>query len=268
MRRVHVEPLAADRAVARFVADNTTPQLERTSRMLTWAADEHLLYALSIGLWLGSLRRGPRQRAGADHMLACVLASSILPHLLKSFIDQERPDRCMVHGRRRGIPRSGKPYDAFPSGHALHVGALASAISWIYPEWQKLAWTVGGALAATRIIVLAHWASDVVVGLGAGVLIERLLRDPSHISIRRRHAPIRARWRLPAREDRHSGGWSGNPDAATPSGSRAVGRFVVLPFRPGHVVGHTCHDRDSGGAYNDLHRKRVRSGDQEQVPGK
>jgi len=176
MRRVHVEPLAADRAVARFVADNTTPQLERTSRMLTWAADEHLLYALSIGLWLGSLRGGPRQRAGADHMLACVLASSILPHLLKSFIDQERPDRCMVHGRRRGIPRSGKPYDAFPSGHALHVGALASAISWIYPEWQKLAWTVGGALAATRIIVLAHWASDVVVGLGAGVLIERLLR--------------------------------------------------------------------------------------------
>src|SRR5437763_15766713 len=84
MRRVHVEPLAADRAVARFVADNTTPQLERTSRMLTWAADDHLLYALSIGLWLGSLRGGPRQPAGADRMLPCVLARSVLPHLSNS----------------------------------------------------------------------------------------------------------------------------------------------------------------------------------------
>jgi undecaprenyl-diphosphatase len=93
------------------------------------AADEHVLYALSIGLWLGSLRGRPRQRAGADHMLACVLLTSILPHLLKDFIDQERPDRCMVHGRRRGIPRSGNAYDAFPSGHAMHVGALASATS-------------------------------------------------------------------------------------------------------------------------------------------
>jgi len=58
----------------------------------------------------------------------------------------------------------------------MHVGALASAISWIHPDWKNLAWTIGGVLAATRIIVLAHWASDVVVGLGAGVLIERLLR--------------------------------------------------------------------------------------------
>jgi hypothetical protein len=32
--------------------------------------------------------------------------TAILPHLLKRLIDQKRPDRCMVHGPRRGIPRS------------------------------------------------------------------------------------------------------------------------------------------------------------------
>ena len=193
MRRLHVEPLAADKATARFVADHATPQLERTSRALTWAADEHLLYALSIGLWLGSRRGGPRQRARADHLLACVLAASILPHLLKNFIDQERPDRCMVHGRRRGIPRSGKPNDAFPSGHAMHIGALASAVSWIYPEWKRLAWTIGGILAATRIAVLAHWTSDVIVGIGAGVLVERLLRP--HAQRHLRSVLDQGRWR-------------------------------------------------------------------------
>ena len=176
MRPVHVKPLAADQAIARFIADNTTPQLEQISQALTWAADEHVLYAVSLGLWLGCMRGGPRQRASADHILACLLATNILPHFLKAFIAQERPDRCMVHVRRRGIPRSGKPRDAFPSGHAMHVGALASALSWLYPQWKRPVWTIGGILAATRIVVLAHWASDVVVGLGTGILVERLLR--------------------------------------------------------------------------------------------
>lgn len=58
----------------------------------------------------------------------------------------------------------------------MHVGALASAISWLYPQWKTPVWTIGGVLAATRIVVLAHWASDVVVGLGVGVMVERLLR--------------------------------------------------------------------------------------------
>src|SRR5437588_12795992 len=96
MRALHVEPLAADQGIARFVADHTTPQLELTSRVLSWAADEHVLYAISIGLWLGSLRSGPRQRVCADHLAACVLATNILPHLFKAFIDQEPPDRCMA----------------------------------------------------------------------------------------------------------------------------------------------------------------------------
>ena len=176
MRPVHVKPLAADRAIARFIADHTTPQLERASRALTLAADEHLLYALSAGLLLAWMRGDARQRASAEHILACVLATNILPHLLKTLVDQERPDRCMVHGRRRGIPRSGKARDAFPSGHAMHVGALASALSSLYPQWKRPVWTIGGVLAATRIVVLAHWASDVVVGLGAGALVEHLLR--------------------------------------------------------------------------------------------
>jgi hypothetical protein len=57
----------------------------------------------------------------------------------------------MIHGRR-----SGKAYDAFPSGHAMHVGALASAVSWVSPKSAPLAWSLGGLVAATRIVLLAH----------------------------------------------------------------------------------------------------------------
>jgi hypothetical protein len=50
----------------------------------------------------------------------------VLPHILKAIIE-ERPDRCTVSGHlaRRSVFRESE--DAFPSGHTLHVGALASA---------------------------------------------------------------------------------------------------------------------------------------------
>jgi hypothetical protein len=60
-----------------------------------------------------------RERRQTDHLALSIVVTAILPHLLKRLIDQKRPDRCMVHGPRRDIPRSGKPYDAFPSGHAI-----------------------------------------------------------------------------------------------------------------------------------------------------
>ena len=66
--------------------------------------------------------------------------------------------------------------NAFPSGHAIHVGALASAATVLAPAKRNLVWSVGAGLVATRIILLAHWASDVAAGLAIGALMERLLR--------------------------------------------------------------------------------------------
>jgi undecaprenyl-diphosphatase len=190
MRHLRVEPLPIDRAAARFIAGRTTPAVERGARALTWAADEHVLYALTAVLWIAARRAksstNPRaRRIRADHLALCVVAANILPHLAKAVVDQERPDRCEVHGPRRGIRRSGNAYDAFPSGHAVHVGALASALSWIYPRHAGLFWTTGGLLAATRVLMLAHWASDVVVGLVSGIAIERLFRPLTRARLRR-----------------------------------------------------------------------------------
>jgi membrane-associated phospholipid phosphatase len=168
-----------DRQVARAVVRNTNPAIERSARLLTWAADEHVLYVIAAGLWLASREGDKRQRRQTDHMVLSVVATVILPHILKRLIDQERPDRCMVYGRRHGIPRSGKPFDAFPSGHAMHIGAFASAVSWAFPERAPTAWVLGGLVALTRIILLAHWTTDVLAGLTMGSLVERCLRPLS-----------------------------------------------------------------------------------------
>ena len=137
------------------------------------------LYLVAAGLWLAARAGDERKRRQTDHLALSVVATAILPHLLKRLIDQERPDRCMVHGRRHGIPRSGKAYDAFPSGHAMHVGAVTSAVSWAYPKSAPIAWGLGGLIAITRIVLLAHWTTDVLAGLAMGALLERCLRPLS-----------------------------------------------------------------------------------------
>lgn len=79
-------------------------------------------------------------------------------------------------GHIHGVSFSGKREDAFPSGHALHMGALASAAGALPsgPRWTVRALAVG--ISLTRILVLAHWASDVVVGFAFGAVLERMLR--------------------------------------------------------------------------------------------
>jgi membrane-associated phospholipid phosphatase len=176
MPRISIPPTSEDRALARFAAQHTTPALQKCARAVTWAADEHVLSAISVVIWLLSRNRDRKRRILADHLLATVAVSTALPHLLKQIVDQERPDRCMVGTDRRGVQTSGKPRDAFPSGHALHVGAIASALSWLYPKQAPVFWTLSGGLAATRVAVLAHWASDVLVGLALGAGLERALR--------------------------------------------------------------------------------------------
>jgi membrane-associated phospholipid phosphatase len=176
MALVTVRPTAADVRIANAIAANTDPPAEHVAEALTWGADEHVLMALVAGWWLCSRREPPARRRAADHVLLTTLIASVLPHFLKTVFDQQRPDRLTVRGHWRGVPLSGNRFDAFPSGHAVHIGALASAASELPRKQRRAVWLAGSGLVATRILLLAHWTSDVVAGLAIGAVTERLLR--------------------------------------------------------------------------------------------
>jgi undecaprenyl-diphosphatase len=181
---VTVQPTKADIALARAVARDTGPAPEQVARALTWGADEKVLLVLAAIGWLGSRGCGEPLRRAGNHALLVTVAASLLPHGMKLLFDQTRPDRRTVLGHFHGIAFSGKREDAFPSGHALHMGALASAAGTLPagPRRAIRAFAVG--LSLTRVVVLAHWASDVVAGFALGAVLERLLRlwtgYPSH----------------------------------------------------------------------------------------
>jgi undecaprenyl-diphosphatase len=104
--------------------------------------------------------------------------SSTVPHLVKKVVDRKRPDRMIPVARRnsQGIPKSGRPFDAFPSGHAVHVAAVAASCGrGTGARTRALLWTLTAGVGASRILILAHSATDVVAGWCLGWAIERLV---------------------------------------------------------------------------------------------
>ena len=176
MGLVTVKPTKPDLLIARIVARNTSHRAERVSRGLTWGADEKILLALAVAGWVATRGRSEQLQRVGNHALLVTVAASLIPHGLKSVFDQTRPDRTTVLGHLHGVSFSGKRKDAFPSGHALHMGALASAAGTLPPLPRRAIRTVAIGLSLTRIVVLAHWASDVVAGFALGAFMERLLR--------------------------------------------------------------------------------------------
>jgi undecaprenyl-diphosphatase len=176
MKAIRVPPTRVDREIADAIAEHTQPASEHLAEALTWGADEHLLIAAAAGFWLLARTRSRHQRRCSSHLLAASVVTGVLPHVLKYAFNQCRPDRLTAIGHIHGVPISGRASDAFPSGHALHMGALASAASVFPRPYRELTWAATVGLSLTRIVVLAHWTSDVVAGFSGGILIERLLR--------------------------------------------------------------------------------------------
>ena len=173
---VTVRPTVADVRIARTIARRTKPAPEEVARLLTWGADEKLLLALAATGWLATRGKGEPLRRAGNHALLVTVASALTPHVLKLLFNQTRPDRETVVGHVHGVSLSGRREDAFPSGHALHMGALASAAGSLGAGSRRMVRALAIGLSLTRIVVMAHWASDVVAGFALGAVIERVLR--------------------------------------------------------------------------------------------
>jgi membrane-associated phospholipid phosphatase len=176
---VTLPPLNVDLAISRSCARAATPARERSLQVMTWLADEKILLGVVGLFWLTAQLRSQEKdvRHEANRMLLSVAIAGLLPDVFKYLVNRKRPDRALVHGRRHGIPRSGDAWDSFPSGHALHLGAIAGPLSrLVSKQFRPYVWVGLLGLASTRIMLLAHYASDVVVGLVLGAGLGKVVR--------------------------------------------------------------------------------------------
>jgi undecaprenyl-diphosphatase len=68
-------------------------------------------------------------------------------------------------------------YASLPSGHAVDAFAAAMAIGLLWPRMRPLMWTYAVVIAVSRVVLTAHFPSDVMVGAVVGVVGVLLVRD-------------------------------------------------------------------------------------------
>jgi len=130
------------------------------------------------------LSRGARQRfralylgqIGAYAFLAVAL-SGILANLVKRVIGRARPGQFEDWGSFGFSSFSGAKFESFPSGHATTVGAIFMVLILLLPRYRLAFMLLALWMAFSRVMVGAHYPSDVIAGLSFGAWFTLLLAN-------------------------------------------------------------------------------------------
>src|SRR5260221_10128756 len=68
-------------------------------------------------------------------------------------------------------------YASLPSGHAMTAFAALVAFGIIFPRLRPVLWIYALLIAASRVVVSAHYPSDVIAGAAFGAFGALLVRD-------------------------------------------------------------------------------------------
>ena len=109
-------------------------------------------------------------------LFAAVALSGLITDLIKPLAGRLRPKLLLEAGLFGFDPlRIGYEYNSLPSGHATTVFALAAALSLFFPRWRLPFFSFAIVVGLSRIIVGAHYPSDVLAGAYVGAMIVFLL---------------------------------------------------------------------------------------------
>jgi membrane-associated phospholipid phosphatase len=108
--------------------------------------------------------------ARLQFLFFAVLVSVLAGELIKWVVGRGRP---FVGGQANAFNFSHfagtEAYSSFPSGHATTAFALAFAVAALWPRARIVMIVYALAIAATRLVLLAHHPSDVVAGALVGI---------------------------------------------------------------------------------------------------
>jgi len=106
----------------------------------------------------------------SGYAFVTIAGSGLIATTLKRVIGRARPKHFEEHGLLAFDNfAASASFASFPSGHATTVGAVTAIIALLFPGLRGVALIFGVALASTRILVGAHYPSDVIAGLGFGM---------------------------------------------------------------------------------------------------
>jgi undecaprenyl-diphosphatase len=112
----------------------------------------------------------------AAYALASMGLSGLAVNVLKYGIGRARPLHFADLGAFSLHPFAfDASFASMPSGHATTMGAVFAIVLFCFPRWRYPALFYALAICATRVLVGAHYPSDVVAGFGFGFACAALL---------------------------------------------------------------------------------------------
>jgi len=169
-----------DRPVARFFHDGD-PRMHAIFAFITkfGLSDGYLIVSglLFVGLRVAAakLRDAVRARRSlinayrALYVFVAVAVSGLATDLIKVLCGRARPKLLFgndVYGFTWGATQV--DYWSFPSGHATTIVALATALFLLWPRGLPLYLVAALLVMASRVVIDAHYLSDVIVGASIG----------------------------------------------------------------------------------------------------
>jgi membrane-associated phospholipid phosphatase len=135
-----------------------------------------LLLFIAVADWRGMARVGRRRvvslYAHAAFLFASVATAALTTQVLKTVFGRARPalfdEEGPVAFRFFQLPHL---YASFPSGHSTTMGAVTMVLMLWFKPLRVPALIAGLCFAFSRVVVLAHYPSDVVAGFTIGALV-------------------------------------------------------------------------------------------------
>mgnify|MGYP006341765573 FL=1 len=117
-----------------------------------------------------------RWRSSLFFLSAVMLGPALISQVTKNLVDRPRPATDEALGLFG--PLFMVDHGSFPSGHAVTAGAVTFAVAALIPSGRrtlrKIWWVIGALIMVgmiwQRTLINAHWLSDAVFGLIAGVV--------------------------------------------------------------------------------------------------
>ncbi|MFY9288294.1 MAG: phosphatase PAP2 family protein [Alphaproteobacteria bacterium] len=142
-----------------------------------------LVAACAFAIRLKSVKKKTRELIyqigeGSLFIFACVAISGIVTDLLKIIIGRSRPvllDRENVYAAQFFVFDS--TWKSMPSGHTTTVIAAMCALFILLPRWRWVWLAVALILVASRVVVNAHYLSDVLAGSLVGCVSAILINQ-------------------------------------------------------------------------------------------
>lgn len=118
-------------------------------------------------------------------ILAAVIVSGLTADILKFVLGRYRPSELFEQGLYGfTLFQTQRSMTSFPSGHTATVFALATVFVTLWPRISVYAWTFAILAGLSRVVLEAHFPSDVLAGALVGIFSTHMLLlrwNPSRI---------------------------------------------------------------------------------------